>query len=202
MAEPDAEHVVWWRTDPERSVAEVTSHLLEVAAVLGVVPGDAVLVWIGRPAGHPDLLEPEDDPAVLDLEELSVSNAAEALAERLQLGIDAVGVDSLRLFVHQGVGWSAHLTSDGKGNLVAEVENDASPGAEHGVTDVQTAQLLALGWERRIEELAELEPMTFVRVWTAPFDPAVACWHLMVTVAAVCGLDPEIPIWAHVTLAE
>ena len=67
---------------------------------------------------------------------------------------------------------------------------------------MQTAQLRALGWERRIEELAVFEPMTFERLWAAPFDPAVACWHLMVTVATVCHLDPDIAIRAHVTLAE
>ena len=204
LREPDEEHVHWWQTTPDRRVAEVVAQLHALAEqVHGLRAGDAVVVAIGEPRGHPDLLAPEDDPAVLDIERRTVPLAAAALAERLRLGIEAVGVDALFLSVRQDIcGWYAHITSDADGALVVDVAGE--PEVDARLSDTQKDQLRVLGWDD--PEPGQPEDRAcrddFTRTWPPPFDVDLACWHLMVTIAAVYGLDPDEPIRASVSFLE
>ncbi len=206
LCEPDEDHLHWWHTTPERPVAELVTQLQDVAGLVhGLLPGDAVVVFIGRPKGHPDLLDLEDDPAVLDIERQTVPLAAAALAERLRLGIEAVGIDALWLSVHQDIcGWYAHITSDSNGTLVIDVAGD--PGPEEGarLSDSQKEQLRVLGWSDPAPGQPEDRPGRddFTRAWPPPLDIDLACWHLMVTIASVYGLDPDEPIRASVSFLE
>ena len=203
LREPDEEHVHWWQTTQERPVAELVTQLRDLAErVHGLGPGDAVVVSIGEPKGHPDLLDPEDDPAVLDIERRTVPLAAAALAERLRLGIEAVGIDALWLSVRQDIsGWYAHITSDRNGGLAIDVAGEPGPELEDRLSDTQKEQLRVLGWRDPEPGLPEDQAGRddFTRTWPPPFDVDLACWHLMVTIAAVYGLDPDEPIRASVS---
>lgn len=206
LREPDEEHVHWWQTTPERPVAELVTQLHALAdRVHGLRPGDAVVVSIGEPKGHPELLDPEDDPAVLDIERRTVPLAAAALAERLRLGIEAVGVDALWLSVRQDIcGWYAHITSDSNGSLVIDVAGDPGPEIDSRLSDTQKEQLRVLGWSDPAPGQPEDAPGRddFTRTWLPPLDVDLACWHLMVTIAAVYGLDPDEPIRASVSFLD
>ena len=204
LREPDEEHLHWWQTTPERPVAELVSQLQALAGLVhGLRPGDAVVVSIGEPEGHPDLLDPEDDPAVLDIERRTVPLAAAALADRLRLGIEAVGIDALWLSVHQDIcGWYAHITSDSNGALVIDVAGE--PEVDTCLSDAQKEQLRVLGWSDPAPGQPEDRPCRddFTRTWPPPLDVDLACWHLMVTIAAVYGLDPDEPIRASVSFLD
>ena len=200
---PDADHVQWWAVLPDVPLDELASLLLDLTTgVHGASAGDPVSFAVGIPHGHPDVVD-DDDPSILDVERPNVPMAAAALADRLRLGIEAVGIDDVWLRVHQSpVGWYAHLGSNFDGNLYVEVCGDPGPRTEDRLDEVQKEQLRALGWSDPTEASTHGDPDggSFTRLWQAPFDVDLACWHLMVTLAAVYGLDPDDPIHASASL--
>jgi hypothetical protein len=180
---PDGSTLNWWQDLPGGSVSEATDLLV---ATLREVHGAAdlgVTATIARAAHHPANLEHADDPAAIDFDTPTVPSLADALTERLGGWMECLGVDAVWATVDQP-GWPhfAHLGSNLDGSLYTEVSGDE-------LSPDERTRLHALGWDDADAE-TEMHP----RVWPAPFDLAVACWHVALTLVAVHGLQLDEPI--------
>jgi hypothetical protein len=107
-----------------------------------------------------------------------------------------LGVDATWATVSQpGFPAFAHLGSNLDGSLFTEVAGDIH--LEDELTDEQRGRLRALGWSDPVEG-GGLGDANHTRVWTAPFDLDAACWHAVLTLVAVYGLDPGEPVLATI----
>ncbi len=128
----------------------------------------------------------------------SCSAIASALAERLRGWIDQFGVDSLWATVHQPASpYFAHLGSNLDGGLYTEVVGDESLDPADRLSDVHRARLRALRWTDPSGPVDE-GLANHSRVWPAPFDLDAACWHVVLTLLSVYGLDLDEPIFVTV----